>query len=105
MPFVAADNPKPDAEIGAGDLLFALCLCPAASWYRSDRNADKPTGSYGWQVWAAQHHVDPSRIYRIEDVWSAEELRAAGLERRSVPSVANREAALLAASKTQRNRL
>ena len=78
---------------------FAICLCPAGRWYRSDRNAGKTTGFYGWQLWAAVHQVPFERVWMIEDVVSAGELAERGLGVQPPVSAESREAALLAAGK------
>jgi hypothetical protein len=103
VPIVAADNPKPDGAIGVEDLHVAVCLCDAGRWYRSDVNAGRRTGCYGWQVWCAQHQVAPERVHRLEDVYPAVEAAALGLGRQ--PKQVSGEAALLAASKARKARL
>jgi hypothetical protein len=57
---------------------YAVCLCEASQWYRSDMNAGRHTGSYGWQVWAAREQVDPERIAMLEDLFNQEELANLG---------------------------
>jgi hypothetical protein len=83
-----------DAEPGIG-----VCLCPAAAWYRSNKNAGKTVSVYGWQVWCAREQVDPARVYLLEDVLSAEELAEEGLTVQPKGAGQDREAALLAAAR------
>jgi hypothetical protein len=82
---------------------FAICLCPAADWYRSDENRGRKVAAHGWQVWCAVHQVDPARVFRLEDIYSAKELAAVGLSvrRANVSS----EAALLAAGRGRKAKL
>ncbi len=82
---------------------YAICLCPASMWYRSDENAGRKTGYYGWQVWCAREQVDPARVFKLEDIYSAKELAAVGLSVRPVNF--SREAALLAAGKRKAAKL
>jgi hypothetical protein len=87
---------------------FGMCLCPAGGWFRSDVNAQRRTGSCGWQVWCAQHRVEPSRMFFLEEVLTAAELAAAGFAAAgdSTPRVeTSREAALLGAGRTRRGKL
>jgi hypothetical protein len=85
---------------------YALCLCPAAHWFRSDVNADRHTGSYGWQVWAAREQIDPERMYALEDLYSPSELAEMGFAVASqTNSDGGREAALLALSKRRKAKL
>lgn len=85
---------------------FAICLCDAARWYRSDENAGRHTGVYGWQVWCAREQIDPSRMFLLEEVLTAEELRAAGLTKsNTVDLEVSREAFLLAQGKMRRTHL
>ena len=76
---------------------YAICLCPAAAWARSDLNAGKHTGSFGWQVWCARWQVDPARVYRLEEIYTPAELAAVGVL--LAPLTEDHEAALLAASR------
>ena len=76
---------------------YAVCLCHAAQWYRSNRNAGREVAAYGWQVWAARHQVEPSRVVMLEDVLTAEEMAECGLSQPAV--IADREAVLLAAAR------
>jgi hypothetical protein len=82
---------------------FAICLCPAASWYRSNQNAGRNVRVFGWQVWCAANQVDPSRVFRLEDIYAAAELAAVGLSVK--PLTFPREAALQAAGKRKAARL
>lgn len=85
---------------------FALCLCAAGRWYRSDKNAGRHTDGCGWQVWCAREQIEPSRIFLLEEVLTAEELRAAGLAKPNVTQLeVSREAFLLAQGKTRRTHL
>lgn len=93
VPFVAADNPKPDADIDADDLLFAICLCDAGARLRRERNDHQKVAPL-WRVWCAREGVDPSRVCLIESVYDTDTLRTAGLSvLRPMP---DRRAALLA---------
>ncbi len=74
---------------------FALCLCAAGMAWRNNRNNGKPVPAL-WQVWCAQQQVDPSRVFKVEDVLTTDELAAQGL---SVAPVRSAEAALLAAGR------
>src|SRR4051812_23335808 len=78
---------------------FAICCCPAAAWYRSDANAGKQTGYFGWQVWCAVQQVDPERVFRLEEIYSAAELAKVGLSVPGQGGTGSREAALLAAGR------
>jgi hypothetical protein len=80
-----------------GEPQYALCLCPAAAWYRRNTNAGK-TVAYGWQVWCAVNQVAPERVARLEELYSAEELAAVGLGETGVLP-ADREAVLLKAAR------
>lgn len=95
-PFVLTSNPKADAEITADDLHFALCLCQAGMAFRETKNARKTVAPL-WHVWCAKHSVSHERIHRLEDVVSAERLRAHGFDSETSP--VDREAQLLAASR------
>lgn len=80
VPFVATDNPTPDAKVTAADLLFALCLCRAGGALRFTQNERRRTVPL-WRVWCAREQVDPSRVCRLEDVYSAEELASVGFQK------------------------
>lgn len=85
-----------------GDLPdFAVCLCPAGQAYRRGENEGRRTVAL-WRVWCAVHQVDPSRVRLIEDIWSAEELAAAGLTMLAAAGPASRAAALLAKGRRTR---
>lgn len=84
---------------------YALCLCPASRWYRSDVNAGKRTGSFGWQVWAAREQVQPDRMFAIEDLYEPSELAAMGFTTDAPVHQESREAALLAAGKQRKAKL
>lgn len=77
---------------------YAVCLCPAARWYRSDENAYRKTGYFGWQVWAYRNQVPPERVWLMEEVLSQAELAERGFGK---PAAVDREAALLAAGKSK----
>lgn len=80
VPYVLESNPKPDAAIGVEDLFYALCRCPRGLELRDGWNgAGKPSPFGLWQLWAAQHGIDPARVGRVEDVFSQAELAAVGL--------------------------
>jgi hypothetical protein len=79
---------------------FGMCLCPAGLWYRRGT----AQSGYGWQLWAATHGVEPSRVVRLEDVLTAAELAACGFGA-TQPAAVDHEAALLAAGKRKKGRL
>lgn len=97
VPFLPADVTTPDADVTAADLHFALCLCGYGMSLRTTENHHRKVTPL-WQVWAAQHQVAHGRVHRLEDVYSAEELAAAGF-RKGQP--ASRAEALLAAGRKQ----
>jgi hypothetical protein len=72
---------------------FAVCLCDAGQVYRRDTNEGHRTVPL-WRVWCAVHQVDPSRVFLLEEIYTGEELTAAGLTK--PPVSLSREAALLA---------
>lgn len=79
----------------AGDPVdIAVCLCEAGQAYRLGQNCGRRTVAL-WRVWCAAHQVDPSRVFMLEQVYSAAELAAVGLRTRD-SGVASRESALLA---------
>jgi hypothetical protein len=54
---------------------YAVCLCQQGLAMRVTRD-----GSFAlWEVWAAREGVDPSRVWRLEDVLTPEELRERGV--------------------------
>jgi hypothetical protein len=77
---------------------FALCLCPVGLDMRGTTHKGR-TRTPLWHVWCARECVDPSRVYRIEDVLSADDLAARGL---TVKAEQDREAKLLGAGKSKR---
>lgn len=91
------DNPDED--------LFALCLCPTGQTMRTTRNAGKETGYALWQVWCAREQIDPSRMYLMEEVLTAQELAERGFQAPGKAQPQSREAALLAAGKTRKGKL
>lgn len=95
-PFVDAENTAPAEAITVADLHFAVCLCEVGQSLRRGENNGRRTVSL-WRVWCAREQVDPSRVFLLEEVFSAEELAAAGLRRVAAPL--SREAALLAAGR------
>jgi hypothetical protein len=94
VPFVETDNPKTAPEIDRDDLCFAICLCPVGQAYRKGTNNGKRVPAF-WRVWCAREQIDPSRVFRVEDVYSREQLAAVGLVTQPA-SLENRRAALLA---------
>ncbi len=72
---------------------YAVCLCEAGQVYRRATNEGRDTVPL-WRVWCAVHQVDPSRVFLLEQVYSAEELASVGLGASTDP--VSREAALLA---------
>jgi hypothetical protein len=94
VPFVPVDCPKPDADIVADDLHFAICLCDKGRDLRWDRNGKARTVPL-WRVWCAREQIEPSRVALVEQVFTTGELEAAGLVAGAVPKV-DRRAALLA---------
>lgn len=93
VPFVDRDNPKPNAAITVADLFFAVCLCAVGRTYRRRENEGRKVPPLSL-VWCAREQVSPERICMIEDAYSADELKAAGLSVK--PPSLSREAALLA---------
>jgi hypothetical protein len=53
---------------------FGVCLCRAASGLRSNANAGKRTGIYGWHVWAAREQIDPARVFLVEELLDDDEM-------------------------------
>jgi hypothetical protein len=96
-PYVDTANPKPDSEITADDLLFAVCLCVAGRALRHRENCGRKVVPL-WRVWCARHQVSTERVRRLEDVVTPEQLQEAGFSE-PVLSMPSREAALLAAGK------
>jgi len=84
---------------------FAVCLCPAGRWYRSDVNIGKRTGHYGWEVWAAREQVPIEQVCALEDLYDAPELAQMGFQTAGNGETASREALLLEAGKTRKRRL
>lgn len=72
---------------------FAVCLCEHGQAYRRDTNEGHQTVPL-WRVWCAIHQVDPSRVFLMEQVWTARELAAVGLGQAASPPA--RESVLLA---------
>lgn len=85
---------------------YAICLCAVGLRMRDDTNGWKKTGYALWQVWAAREQIDPSRVWLLEELSTAQEIAdlGFGMHGQSTP-VVGREAALLAAGKTQRAKL
>jgi len=81
---------------------YALCLCSTGNLLRATQNANRHTGFALWEVWAAREGVDPSRIVRLEDVLTAEDLQAIGFGPRA--AVTSLEA-VVAAAKGKRGKL
>lgn len=78
---------------------FAVCVCRAGDQWRNDDNNGR-TVTPAWRVWCAREQVDPSRVFMLEDIYTAQELAAAGLSRQ-VADI-NREARLLASSRRRK---
>lgn len=78
---------------------FALCLCRVGQVMRSDVNHGRKT-SPRWYAWCGMNNVDVSRVVLIEDVLTPAELSERGFH--TAEPEANREAALLAASRKRR---
>lgn len=60
---------------------YALCLCTVGQQMRSPRNISVKRVTEGfplWMLWCQRERVDPSRIVRMEDVLTVEELAARG---------------------------
>lgn len=75
---------------------YAICVCSSGLALRNTRNNGLKVTAL-WEVWAIREHVHPSRIHRIEDVLTEDEMRERGLMK---PQAAvSREAALLAAGR------
>jgi hypothetical protein len=96
VPFLPFDSRVSVEEATMGDLGFAVCLCPSGQALRVSVNAKRRVAPQ-WVLWAARHSVDPSRVALLENVFSAEDVAAAGFSRPVAQM--NREAALLAASR------
>ena len=77
---------------------YAVCLCKAGQLMRQTGNHRKATVPL-WRVWCAKWQVDPERVLLIEDVLSADELRARGLV---VEPAGDREERLLKAARATR---
>lgn len=97
VPWVSKDNPKPNADISVKDMHYAVCLCEVGRTFRVATNNGRKVAPL-WRVWCAREQVDPSRVFMLEDVYSAEELAAWGFQK-ATPLQVDREAALQAAGK------
>ena len=84
---------------------FAICLCRVGHDLRRTTNARRDTGYALWQVWCAQNQIQPSRIYFMEEVLTAQELAERGFQEPGKAQPQSREAALLAAGKTRKGKL
>jgi len=84
---------------------YAVCLCPAARWYRSDENAGRKTGYFGWQVWAYRNQVSPERVWLMEEALTPAELAERGFGASGQLRGNDREAALLAAARGKKAKL
>jgi hypothetical protein len=102
VPFADVDNPTPDDAMTADDLRFAVCLCDTGATWRRRENEGRTVAPL-WLVWCAKHRVSTERVCMVEDVFTAEELAAAGLTKAGL-SMLSREAALLNASKRREKR-
>jgi hypothetical protein len=78
---------------------FAVCLCQAGQAFRVAENRGRRTVPH-WRVWCSRWQVDPSRVFLLEEVYSRDELAAAGLT--AQPTAISREASLLAAGRRSR---
>lgn len=75
---------------------FSICVCEAGqAWRRAENNGHKTVPQ--WLLWCARWQVEPERVFLLEDVYTGQELAAAGLSKPVVDF--NREAALLAAGR------
>lgn len=98
-PFVDTTNPTPADAITFADLLFAVCLCDEGQTYRQHTNCGRDVAPM-YRIWCAIHDVHQDRVCLLEDVFTAEQIAAAGYEvSKQKPS---REAALLAAGRSKR---
>lgn len=79
---------------------YAVCVCAVGLDMRRTWNHDRKVAAL-WEVWAAREQVHPSRIHRVEDVLTEDEMRERGLSKPQA-TVRSREAALLAAGKGKR---
>ena len=75
---------------------FAICVCPASLWFRARAGEQ----AYGWQVWCSVHQVEPSRVFKLEELYTPQELATAGLVMPKQDM--SREAALLAAGRRRK---
>lgn len=94
VPFLPAGCSKPDADVTADDLHFGICLCSKGRDLRWNRNGKAKTVPL-WHVWAAREGIDHARVCLVEQVFTPDELTAAGLMAGAVPAQ-DRRAALLA---------
>lgn len=84
------------ADAQPGDPIdIAVCVCEAGQAYRLAVNERRRTVPM-WRVWCAVHQVDPLRVFLLEQIYSAEELRAVGLA--APVEKQSREARILAAA-------
>jgi hypothetical protein len=94
VPFVDVSIGKPDADVTADDLLFAICLCAPGKAYRNDRNSGHRVAPI-WHVWCARNKVNTNRVFMLEQVYDAKQLQVVGLSP-GIPTAVDRRAALLA---------
>jgi hypothetical protein len=96
IPYLPLESPKALFDAEQDDLHFAVCLCDTGEKMREDTNQGRKVAPQ-WQLWCARFQVQPERVRLCEYVFSAEDLKAAGL----VPLVpaTDRHAALLATGK------
>ena len=77
---------------------FALCLCATGQLMRSTQNVSVKRTQDGyplWMLWCEREGVARDRVIRLEDVLTADELRARGL----VAAGANELNAVIAAGR------
>jgi hypothetical protein len=97
IPWVEFNNPKKNDDVTRDDVRYAVCICDAGQRQRENTNEGRKVIPQ-WRFWCAKHDVDPSRVSMVEDVYSAEELAAAGFP--SIVAVSQDiHTALLAAGK------
>ena len=78
---------------------YAVCVCEAGQAFRlADNNGRSVVPQ--WRLWCARWDVDPARVFMLEDIYTAQELAAAGLSRPVAGG--GRESALLAAARRRK---
>jgi hypothetical protein len=81
---------------------FAVCLCEIGLRLRVDRNHTATSVAPLWRVWAAREHVDPDRIFMLEDVLTPVELNDLGFNK---TAVVDSMAAIIAAAQARSDRI